>query len=105
MSALLGALGLVAILFALASFLMAFVGVANPSWSILHGIIGIVLLGLAAAVNVDGLRERMRSGEVRRAGKFGSWSLLLTLLAIAILAMGAFLANRHPQRFDWIRGQ
>jgi ABC-type uncharacterized transport system involved in gliding motility auxiliary subunit len=101
MSALLGALGGVAILFALASFFMALTGVAHPYWSVLHGIVGVVLLGSAAAVNIDGLRERMRSGEVHRASKFGSSALLSTLLAISILAMGAFLANRYPQRFDW----
>jgi ABC-type uncharacterized transport system involved in gliding motility auxiliary subunit len=101
MSALLGALGGVAMLFALASFFMAYAGVAHPSWSILHGVIGIALLGSAAAVNLDALRERMRSGEIHRASRFGSSALLSTLLAISILAMGAFLANRYPQRFDW----
>ena len=59
MSALLGALGLVAILFALASFFMALAGVTALSWSVVHGIIGIVLLGSAAAINLDGLRERL----------------------------------------------
>jgi ABC-type uncharacterized transport system involved in gliding motility auxiliary subunit len=105
MSALLGALGGVAILFALASFFMAMTGVAHLYWSILHGIVGIALLVTAAVINIDGLRERMRSGEVHRAGKFGSSAILSTLLAILILAIGAFFANRHPQRFDWSEQQ
>jgi len=101
MSSLLGALGLVAILFALASFLMAQLQVAHPTWSILHGVVGVALLGAAAAINLDGLRDRVRSGEARRASKYGSSALLSTVLAIAILGMGGFLASRYPQRFDW----
>jgi len=100
-SALLGALGGVAMLFALASFFMALARVANPSWSIVHGIVGVVLLACAAAINLDGLRERMTSGEARRASKYGSSAVLSTLLAIAILGMGGFMANRYPERFDW----
>jgi ABC-type uncharacterized transport system involved in gliding motility auxiliary subunit len=105
LASLLGALGGVSMLFALASFLMALSGVVHLSWSVVHGIIGVVLLGSAAAVNLDGLRERMSSGEARRAGKYGSSAVLSTLLAIAILGMGGFLANRYPQRFDWSEQQ
>jgi len=101
MSALLGALGLVSILFALAGFFMAVSGAAPLGWSVLHGIVGVVLLGAAALINLDGLRERMTSGEARRAGKYGSSALISTLLVIAILGMGAFLTNRYPKRFDW----
>ena len=101
MPALLGALGLLSILFALAGFFMALIGAAPLDWSILHGAVGVVLLGAAALINLDGLRERMTSGEARRAGKYGSSSLISTLLVIAILGMGAFLTNRYPKRFDW----
>ncbi|MCH8889969.1 MAG: GldG family protein [Myxococcales bacterium] len=101
MSALLGALGLVSILFALAGFFMALTGAAPLGWSILHGLVGFALLGAAALINLDGLRERMTSGEARRAGKYGSSSLLSSLLMIAILGMGAFLANRYSKHFDW----
>jgi len=69
MSALLGALGLVALFFALAGFFMALTGAAPLGWSIFHGFFGVVLLGAAALINLDGLRERMTSGEARRAGK------------------------------------
>jgi len=101
MSALLGALGLVSILFALAGFFMALTGAAPLGWSILHGIIGFVLLAVAALINLDGLRERMTSGEARRASKYGSSSLLSAVLVVAILGMGGYLANRYPKRFDW----
>ena len=101
MPALLGALGLVAILFALASFFMALAGVTALLPSIVHGVVGIALLGLAALINLDGLRERMSSGEVRRAGRYGTSAVLSTVLAVAILGMGGFLANRYHHRFDW----
>jgi ABC-type uncharacterized transport system involved in gliding motility auxiliary subunit len=101
MSALLGALGLVALLFTLASFVMALIQVAHPTWVFLHGVAALLLLCSAAAINLDGLRERMRSGEARRAGKYGSNALISTVLAIAILGMGGFLASRYSQRFDW----
>jgi ABC-type uncharacterized transport system involved in gliding motility auxiliary subunit len=101
MSALLGALGLVALFFALAGFFMALTGAAPLGWSIFHGLFGVVLLGAAVLINLDGLRERMASGEARRAGKYGSSSLISSLLVIAILGMGAFLTNRYPKRFDW----
>ncbi|MGE4608989.1 MAG: Gldg family protein [Myxococcota bacterium] len=104
-SSLLGALGGVSILFALASFLMALMGVVQLSWSIVHGVVGVVLLASGAAINLDALRERMRSGEARRASKYGSSAVLSTLLAIAMLGMGGFLANRYPVRFDWSEQQ
>jgi ABC-type uncharacterized transport system involved in gliding motility auxiliary subunit len=101
MSALLGALGLVSILFALAGFFMALTGAAPLGWSILHGLFGFALLGAAALINLDGLRERMTSGEARRASKYGSSSLVSAALVIAILGMGGYLANHYPKRFDW----
>ncbi len=104
-SSLLGALGGVSMLFALASFFMALTGVTHLSWSIVHGVVGVVLLASAAAINLDGLRERMSSGEARRASKYGSSAALSTLLAIAILGMGGFMANRYSKRFDWSEQQ
>jgi len=101
MSALLGALGLVSILFALAGFFMALTGAAPLGWSVLHGVVGFALLAAAALINLDGLRERMTSGEARRASKYGSSALISSLLVVAILGMGGFLANRYPKRFDW----
>jgi ABC-type uncharacterized transport system involved in gliding motility auxiliary subunit len=105
LSSLLGALGGVSILFALASFFMALTGVTHLSWSIVHGVVGVVLLASGAAINLDALRERMSSGEARRASKHGSSAVLSTLLAIAIVGMAGFMANRYPKRFDWSEQQ
>ncbi len=101
MSSLLGALGLVSVVFAFAGLFIALFGAAPLGWSILHGVVGALLLVAAALINLDGLRERMTSGEARRASKYGSSSLISSLLVIAILGMGAFLANRHSKHFDW----
>jgi len=100
--ALLGALGLVALLFALVSFLFALFGIPTEfGWILANLVIGVVLLGTAAAMNVDGLRERMHSGEAKRASRYGSTAIVATLLSIGILAMLGFLAERYHVRWDW----
>ncbi|MFQ5418455.1 MAG: GldG family protein, partial [Myxococcota bacterium] len=99
---LLGALGLVAVLFALFSFLIAFLGVpTNLGWIVTNLVLGVLMLGAAAALNFDALRDRMSASEVRRAGKYGTSATLGTLLAIAILGMLGFLATRYHVRWDW----
>ena len=99
---LLGALGLVALLFALVSFLIALLGVpTNLGWILTNLGLGIVLLGTAAAINFEALRERLHSGEARRASKYGSSAVAATVLAIAILAMLGFLSTRYHVRWDW----
>jgi ABC-type uncharacterized transport system involved in gliding motility auxiliary subunit len=103
--ALLGALGVVGVVFALLSFLvLVFSGAGFGSellwvWGNLG--VGVLLLISSAALSVDSLRERMASGEARRAGKYGSSAMASTLLGIAILGMLGFVAERNPKRFDW----
>ena len=60
-----------------------------------------MLLGIAFVSNLDTLRERMRSGEARRAGKYGTSAILSTVLVIALFALLAFLATRYHERLDW----
>jgi ABC-type uncharacterized transport system involved in gliding motility auxiliary subunit len=106
LSSLLGALGLVALLFALLSFLVALFGVPTDlGWILTNLAAGVVMLGTAAAINFDALRERMRSGEARRAGRYGASAVLSTALAIAILGMLGFLATRYHVRWDWSEQQ
>jgi ABC-type uncharacterized transport system involved in gliding motility auxiliary subunit len=103
---LLGALGLVALLFALVSFLVALFGVPTDlSWILANLGLGVVMLGTAAAMNFDAVRERMRSGEARRAGKYGTSAIFGTVLAIGILGMLGFLATRYHVRWDWSEQQ
>lgn len=104
--ALLGALGFVALLFALLSFLVALLGIPPERGWILGNLgVGLVLVITAAAMNIDGLRERIHSGEAKRASRYGSTAILGTLLSIAILGMLGFLAERYHIRFDWSEQQ
>lgn len=99
---LLGALGLVALLFALVSFLLALLGMPTDlGWIVGNLSIGVAMLGTAVAINFDALRERLSSGEAQRAGKYGTSALVGTALAIGILAMLAFLSTHYHVRWDW----
>jgi ABC-type uncharacterized transport system involved in gliding motility auxiliary subunit len=104
-ASLLGSLGALALLFALLSFLLQlFSGlpllVSELYWSIGNLVVGLVLLGVALGSNLDAIRERMRSGEARRAGKYGTSAVLSTVLTIALLAGLAFLSTRYHTSFD-----
>ncbi len=102
---LLAALGVVGIGFSLLSFVIVIASGAGISsdlgWIGGNLVIGLVLLVTAAAMNIDALRERMSSGEARRAGKYGTSAVLSTLLGIALLGMLGFLGTRYHHRFDW----
>ena len=99
---LLGALGLVGVVFALLHFFLGIFGTGlDLFWVNLNLIGGALLLVIAAVLNFDALRERMRSGEARRAGRYGTSAILSSAFTIAILAMLAFLASRYHTRFDW----
>ena len=103
MRSLLGPMGLVAIVFALLSvFLLAAGGEFGGEvwWVFGNLIIGVGLLLGGLVRNLDTLRERLRSGEARRAGKYGTSAILSTALAILILAMLGFLSTRYHKRFD-----
>src|SRR6267378_3163921 len=96
---LLAALGAVGIGFALLSFVIVLVSGARISsdlgWIGGNLAIGLVLVVCSVAMNVDALRERMSSGEARRAGKYGTSAVLSTVLAIALLGMLGFLSTRY----------
>ncbi len=99
---LLGALGLVALAFGLLSALLAiFQPVTDLSWVVGNLGIGALLMAGALFIGFDSIRQRIRSGEARRVGKYGSSALMSTMLTLAILAMLGFLSQRHSARFDW----
>ena len=106
MTALLGWLGAVALLFGLLSLILqvfsgfVFTGFDLP-WILANFGIGIVLLLISLFSNLEKIRERMRSGEARRAGKYGTSAILATILAIALLGLLAFLTTRYHTRWDW----
>ncbi len=100
------ALGLVFVVFGILNIgIGAFEGVFDTFWIGGNLIVGLLLLVAAAVTNVDVLRERMSSGEARRAGKYGSSALLSTLLLLVIIGFVAFLSTRYHKRGDWSEGQ
>ncbi len=98
--ALLGSLGLIGVVFGLLSFLFALFAPIDAFWIGTNLVIGVLLLGVAAVLSVDTLRERMVSGEARRVGRFGTSAVLTTVLAIAILGMLGYTAKLFPRRWD-----
>jgi ABC-type uncharacterized transport system involved in gliding motility auxiliary subunit len=102
MPALLGALGLVALVFGFLNLIVGLIGAGiDPLWVYGNLIAGVVLLLVAGVRSVESLRERLGTGEARRAGRFGSSAVLSTVFALAILWLLGFLATRYPVRFDW----
>jgi len=102
---LLMALGLVGFAFGLLSLVIGlFSGVLLSSdfgWIGTNLVLGAALMLTALGLNWSTLRERMSSGEARRAGRYGSSAMLGTLVAIAILGMLGFLATHYSKKFDW----
>jgi ABC-type uncharacterized transport system involved in gliding motility auxiliary subunit len=103
---LLAALGLVGVFFALVGFVMLLfsggvVGQSDLGWIGGNLVVGVVLLLASAALNFDALRERLSSGEARRAGRYGSSAVASTLISIVLLGLLGFLGTRYTHRFDW----
>ena len=99
--ALLLGLGIVFFVFGLLSVFLLLAGApTDVFWITANLVIGLVLLVAAVAGNLDGIRERLRSGEGRRIGRYGTSAVLQTLIALFIVGALAFLANRYHQRWD-----
>ena len=100
-SALFGALGLVFVLFGLLSVLLFVAGAPTDlAWIGGNLVIGLLLLVVAVVTGLDSIRERMRSGEGRRIGKYGTSAVAQALIVLAIVGALGFLANRYHEKFD-----
>jgi ABC-type uncharacterized transport system involved in gliding motility auxiliary subunit len=99
------ALGLVGVVFALLNFMVGLFAVFDPFWIGVNLVAGLLLLAVGTFSNLDAVRERMGSGEAKRAGKYGTSAVLSTVLAIAILGMLGYLATWKTVRWDWSEGQ
>jgi len=105
-SSLLWALGIVGVVFAILNFFVGiFAQTLDLFWTFGNLVVGVALLLAAAFTNLDALRERMSSGEAKRAGKYGTSAILSTLLTLVILGLLAFLGTRYHTRFDWSEQQ
>lgn len=100
-AALLAGLGVVAIGFGLLSALMALIQpYTDLTWIVGNLVVGLALLGAATFMSLDTLRERMRSGGGRRAGKYGTSAIVGAILGVVILGLLGFLSTRYHHRFD-----
>ncbi|MEE3331512.1 MAG: GldG family protein [Myxococcota bacterium] len=103
---LLGAIGLVLFGFGLVQFVIfIFQPIMDPLWLWAHLGLGALMILASVGMSLDGLRERMRSGEGRRAGRYGTSALLQAVLLLGILCGVAFLGERYSKRFDWTEQQ
>lgn len=101
LASLLGALGGVAMAFGLLLALVALVQpFMDPIWIIGNLSVGALLVAASVFMSFDALRERISSGEGRRAGKYGTSAVLSSLLTLVILGLLAFLSVRYAHRFD-----
>jgi ABC-type uncharacterized transport system involved in gliding motility auxiliary subunit len=99
--ALLGGLGLVFFVFGLLSVFLLLAGAPTDLvWITANLVIGLVLMVGAGVTNLDAIRERLRSGEGRRIGRYGTSAVLQTLVLLFIVGALAFFANRYHQRWD-----
>jgi len=102
----LGWIGAVLLIFGLLSLVLqlfsdfVFAGFDLP-WIWGNFVIGALFLGVALVSNIDALRERLHTGEARRAGRYGTAAILSTGLVLALLVMLAFLSTRYHVRWDW----
>jgi ABC-type uncharacterized transport system involved in gliding motility auxiliary subunit len=106
-ASLLGGLGAVAVLFALVSFVIQLASGGglllqrDLAFSVANLVVGLALLAVALGSNLERIRERLRSGEARRASTYGTSAVLGTVLGLALLVLLAFLSTRYTQRWDW----
>ncbi len=99
-------LGAIGIVFALLNLMIGLFGAGfDMRWITGNFGVGLVLLIVAAAMNFDAVRARMRSGEAKRVGKYGTSAFVSTVLSIVIIAGLGFLSTRYTHRFDWSEGQ
>jgi ABC-type uncharacterized transport system involved in gliding motility auxiliary subunit len=110
LGSLFGGLGLVAVAFGLLSALLAvFQPVTDITLAVIVGnlVVGVLLLSGSLFVSFEKVRERLQSGEARRAGRYGGNALLSTALGIVVLGMLAYLSTRDSfsAQFDWSESQ
>lgn len=101
-SSLFGALGLVGVVFGLLSVFLGLAGAPTDLyWIGANFVFGVAFLLLWGAFGLDQLRERLATGEARRAGRYGSSAVLSAAASLAIVALLAFLTSENQVRLDW----
>lgn len=110
-SMLLAGVGATGLLFAIVAFVLQVysareivIGGFDFWFSCVNAGLGLLFLLLSLVANSETLLLRMRSGGVRRAGKYGGNAALQALLAVLIMSGLAFMTTRYPVRWDWTEG-
>jgi len=100
-ASLLAALGAVFVVFGILSVVLLLFGAPTDlAWIGANFVLGLGLLVAGVATNLDAIRERLRSGEGRRIGKYGTSAIAQTVIALFIVGALSFLGNRYHWRFD-----
>jgi len=100
-ASLIGPLGGVLFGFGILSVLLFVAGAPTDlGWIWANLAIGGALVAAALFGNFEALRERMRSGEGRRIGKYGTSAVAQTAILLAIVGALGFFANRYHHRWD-----
>jgi ABC-type uncharacterized transport system involved in gliding motility auxiliary subunit len=100
------ALGIVFFVFGLLSVLLLFAGApTDPAWIGANLVIGLLLMVGAGISSLDTLGERIRSGESRRIGKYGTSAIAQAAILIAIVFGLGFLSTRYHHRWDMSEGK
>jgi ABC-type uncharacterized transport system involved in gliding motility auxiliary subunit len=71
------------------------------SWAAGNLALGLACVAVALAANAGALRQRLRSSEARRASKYGTSAILGTVLAVALLGIGAYAASVREKKWDF----
>lgn len=71
------------------------------AWAAGNFALGLACVVAASVANAGALRERLRSSEARRASKYGTSAVLGTVLAVALLGIGAYWAAQHEKKWDF----
>jgi ABC-type uncharacterized transport system involved in gliding motility auxiliary subunit len=75
------------------------------AWAAGNFALGVACIAFALVANAGTLRERLRSSEARRAGKYGTSAVVGTLLVVALLGIGAYLASTHEKKWDFTQAK
>jgi len=121
-TSLVGWIGAVAMTFALVSFLIQLTSGSIGSeleFTLANLAVGVVALLVSGIASIESLRQRMRSGEARRVGKYGTSAILGTIASLALIALAMALLSfpssvetlqkrwgvTLQKRWDWTEAQ
>lgn len=110
-SGLLGVLAIIALVFAVVSFVMHYLTAVRLfqggdfMFAVGNAVVGLGLGVAALATNFEATRERFRSSGARRARREGTNAIIQTAVWVGVLVVLAFLSTEFHKRWDWTEAQ